>query len=130
MLRSYGPAGGGQPSRPEAPGPDGHQVDRQTARNFAWVALSLKYLSEHVDEVIAAIRHSGDILCKDDASWETTAWTRSMADAVKLAEALREAVFAEVDQVEACTDACVGLVRASGPRPPIRWGVRVRLVRE
>lgn len=88
----------------------------------------MKYLTEHVDEIVAAIRHSGDLLGRDGASWETTAWTRSMADAVRLAETLRESVFAEADRIEDCTEACVGLVRRS-TGSAIRWGVLVRISR-
>jgi len=53
-----------------------------------------------------------------------------MADAVWLADTLREDVFAAADLIEGCAVAHVGLVRrnarASGP---VRWGVLVRLAR-
>jgi hypothetical protein len=89
--------------------------------------MALKYLNEHVDEILDAIRHSKDLLCKDGA-WETTAWARSMPDAIWLAEAVRDAVFAEVDQVDGCVHACVGVVRLTARfGAPVRWGVLVKL---
>jgi hypothetical protein len=92
--------------------------------------MALKYLSEHVDEILDAIRHSKDILCKEGA-WETTAWARSMHDAIWLAEAIREAVFAEVDSVDGCSHSCIGVVRTHARRgAPVRWGVVVKLARQ
>ncbi len=91
---------------------------------------AMKYLTEHVDEIVLAIRNARDLLAKPGASWETTAWTRSMADAARLAERLRESVFAEADRIDDCAEACVGLVRRNtGSRPEIRWGVLVRISR-
>lgn len=92
------------------------------------MGAQVEYLTEHVDEILSALRHSKDLICK--GSWETTAWARSMADAVRLAEALREGVFAEVDLIGGRMDACIGLVRrkevaGSG----LRCGVLVRLSR-
>lgn len=90
----------------------------------------MKYLAEHVEEILSAMRHSKDLLGGESASWETTAWTRCKADAVRLLESLREGVCAQVDLVEGCTDACIGLVRRNERgETPIRWGVLVRLAR-
>ncbi len=90
----------------------------------------MDYLIEHVTEILSAIRHSRDLLGEDEASWETTAWTRSQTDALKLAQALREGVFAEADLVEGCVDACIGLVRGrTRDETPTRWGVLVRFAR-
>jgi len=52
-----------------------------------------------------------------------------MADATKLAEALREAVFRESEQAGA--EVCVGIVRRETRegQPEVRWGVLVRLAR-
>jgi hypothetical protein len=87
-----------------------------------------RYLSEHVDEILDAIRHSMDLLCENGKPWETTAWARSQADANELAEALRTGVFAELDLIEGPVEACVGVVR-SGAGRRLRWGVLVRLAR-
>lgn len=94
----------------------------------------MKYLQEHVDTVLHAVRHSQDLI-RGDASWETTAWARSMSDAVRLSQLLQEAVFQEVDRMQASGDATVGLVRSrrrageDPTRAEICWGVLVRLGR-
>lgn len=90
----------------------------------------MKYLQEHVDSILGAIRHAGDLLHRDGASWETTAWVRSIADATRLWQMLREAVCEEPDVVKECTEVCVGLVRRKiPPGAEVRWGVLVRLAR-
>ena len=94
----------------------------------------MKYLQEHVDTVLHAVRHSDDLI-RGHASWETTAWARSMSDAVKLSQMLQDAVFQEVDRLQANRDATVGLVRSRRRAsedpvlPEVRWGVLVRLGR-
>jgi len=91
----------------------------------------MKYLTEHVDAVLNAIRHSKELLTRGHAAWETTAWVRSLADAMSLSQTLREALFREVEHIEGATDVCVGVVRrtvAQAP-PEMRWGVLVRLGR-
>jgi len=89
------------------------------------------YLAEHVDVVVSAIRQSRALLTRSRDAWETTAWVRSMADAITLSQALREAVFRETEQMEGGTDVCVGVVRRvpDPAAPGIRWGVLVRLAR-
>jgi hypothetical protein len=52
-----------------------------------------------------------------------------MADAVRLAEALRENVFAEVDGIGGCADASIGVVRRNDDTARLRWGVLVRVGR-
>lgn len=94
----------------------------------------VRYLHEHVDTVLHAVRHSLD-LALGQGSWETTAWTRSMSDAVRLSQMLQDAVFQEVDRTAATSDVTVGLVRSreraggNPARPKVRWGVLVRLGR-
>jgi hypothetical protein len=94
----------------------------------------VKYLQEHVDTVLRAVSHSQDLI-RGNASWETTAWARSMSDAVRLSQMLQDAVFQEVDRMKASSDATVGLVRSrrrageNAARPEVRWGVLVRLGR-
>jgi len=94
----------------------------------------VKYLQEHVDAVLRAVRHSEDLI-RGNASWETTAWVRSMSDAVRLSQLLQDAVFQEVDRMHASSDATVGLVRSrrrageDPARPEVRWGTLVRLGR-
>ena len=92
----------------------------------------MEYLQEHVDAVLRAVSHSEDLI-RGRASWETTAWARSMTDAVRLSQMLQDAVFQEVDRMKASSDATVGLVRSrrradEDPAcPEVRWGVLVRL---
>jgi hypothetical protein len=92
----------------------------------------VKYLQEHVDAVLRAVHQSQDLV-RGRASWETTAWARSMSDAVRLSQMLQDAVFREVDRIGARSDATVGLVRSrrhagEDPKTPeLRWGVLVRL---
>jgi hypothetical protein len=94
----------------------------------------VKYLQEHVDAVLRAVSHSQDLI-RGSASWETTAWARSMSDAVRLSQMLQDAVFQEVDRMNASSDATVGLVRSTRRAgedpagPEVRWGVLVRLGR-
>lgn len=95
-------------------------------------ASIVKYLQEHVDTVLHAVRHSKDLI-RGSASWETTAWARTMSDAVKLSQMLQDAVFEEVDKMQANSDVTVGLVRSRRPngedpaRAELRWGALVRL---
>ncbi|MHC4973518.1 MAG: hypothetical protein ACYTG3_14420 [Planctomycetota bacterium] len=92
----------------------------------------MEYLHEYVDTVVRAVSQSQDLI-RGRASWETTAWARSMSDAVKLSQLLQDAVFQEVDRIHARSDATVGLVRSrkrageDPDRPEVRWGVLVRL---
>jgi hypothetical protein len=92
----------------------------------------VKYLQEHVDTVLRAVRNSDD-LTRGSASWETTAWARSMSDAVKLTQMLQDTLFEEVDRLQAASETTVGLVRSRGHEgpagPEVRWGVLVRLGR-
>jgi hypothetical protein len=92
----------------------------------------VEYLQEHVDTVLRAVRHSKDLI-RGRASWETTAWARSMGDAVKLSQMLQDAVFREVDRIGASSEATVGLVRSrrraseDPAHAEVCWGVLVRL---
>lgn len=94
----------------------------------------MKYLQEHLDTVLHAVRHSKDLI-RGSTSWETTAWARTMSDAVKLSHLLQDAIFQEVDQIGTGSDVTVGLVRSRTPGgenrdlPEIRWGVLVRFGR-
>lgn len=92
----------------------------------------MRYLQEHVDTVLHAVRQSEDLI-RGNASWETTAWARTMSDAVKLSQMLQDAVFQEVDKMQTNSDVTVGLVRSrrlDQEKPAgaeLHWGVLVRI---
>ena len=90
----------------------------------------MTYLQEHVDAILCALRTSGDVLARAGASWETTAWTRSMADATRLWQMLCERLDREVDAAAPAAELCIGLVRRpEEPAARIKWGVLVKLAR-
>ena len=90
----------------------------------------MKYLQEHVTEILEAVRNSRDRLAKSGGSWETVAWTRCMADALTLVEALRVCLYQEIDGLGGGLDTCVGVVRRSDDAATrLRWGVLVRAAR-
>jgi len=90
----------------------------------------MQYLQEHVAAILCGIRMSGDLLGQAGASWETTAWTRSMGDATRLWQMLCERLEREIDAAAPATDLCIGLVRRpDGRASRIKWGVLVKLAR-